>query len=131
MNASALDYRGEVTGVVFEHNGIRLWMYEEGPAVDRGDQVSVSSPVSVSGDPAIQGFNPQRPAGASSYIAALLGQRVTVKIRDERDLVVRFGDGSEWTCGPDDRYEAWELIAGGSQWISTPGGDLAIFSATK
>jgi hypothetical protein len=131
MNPSALRYHGEVTGVVFEHNGIRLWMYEDGPAVDRGDQVSVSSSVSVSGDPAIQDFDPQRPGDASSYIAARLGQAVTVRIRDERDLVVGFGDGSEWACGPDDRYEAWELTASGSRWISTPGGELTIFSATN
>jgi hypothetical protein len=131
MDPDALDYHGEVTAVTFTHGGIRLSMYEDGPAVDRGDQVSVSSPVSVSGDPAVQAFDPERPADASSYIAGRLGQAVAVTIRSERDLVVRFGDGSEWTCGPDDDYEAWELIADGSRWISAPGGELTIFSATK
>jgi len=130
VSAPPLDYHGEVTGVVIEDNGIRLWMYPDGPSNGGGDQVSLSNRVAVSRGEESFEFEPTDAVERASHIASRLRQTIAVSIDEDRDLAVilNFGDGYRWVCRQGDGYEAWDLIASGWQWISVPGGAVRFLS---
>jgi len=43
-------------------------------------------------------------------------------------LEVLFSDGATLHVEPDEQYEAWEVVGGGQRIVSTPGGELAVWS---
>jgi hypothetical protein len=75
-------------------------------------------------------LDPDQDPERMGALLRLLRKRVTEFAADTTGmLAITFSDGTALRCGPDDRFEAWELgFADGRLYVCLPGGEVAVWA---
>ncbi|WP_141698380.1 DUF6188 family protein [Streptomyces lushanensis] len=108
--------------------------YRLTPALDEGWQVVLEAPAQLSSGPAHTSPGVLLVPETQDVAAALpiFGTRVVSAVAFKSGtLRMVFEDGTHLTCPTDAAFEAWQITGpGGWRFVSLPGGDLGVWSAS-